>query len=65
MLAVNRELPAKDGRSIRMIQCIGRGEAGFGNPLIDSASAQPRERVEVLLQLLCVGSVSSWRVEPA
>jgi len=22
------------------------------------------ERVEVLLQLLCVGSVSSWRLEP-
>ena len=59
MLAVNRELPAKDGRSIRMIQCIGRGEAGFGNPLIDSASAQPRERVVVLLQLRGVGSVSS------
>jgi len=28
------------------------------NPSIDSASAQPRERVEVLLQLLGVGSVS-------
>src|SRR5262249_27704001 len=33
------------------------------NPSIDSASAQPRERVEVLLQLLGVKSMSSWRVE--
>ena len=33
------------------------------NPSIDSASAKPRERVEVLLQLLGVKSMSSWRVE--
>jgi hypothetical protein len=31
------------------------------NPSIESASAQPREWVEVLLQLLGVGRVSSWR----
>ena len=31
------------------------------NPSIESASAQPRERVEVLLHLLGVGRVSSWR----
>jgi len=30
-----------------------------------SVSPTHGERVEVLLQLLCVGSVSSWRVEPA
>jgi len=57
------------GRSIRSIQCIGGVKPASAetqlNPSIDPASAS-RERVKVLLQLLGVGSGSSWRdtVEP-